>query len=150
MVEGVRIRSPYLALLLVAPMAILVAARRLGPRTRMSLVVTSSVTLGAALLASYWFWPDPSDLSAAIYLFLFVLPCVTAVAGPIAAVLNGHRARWPQATAAAVFGCFVGTVVVYAVPACAGWFFGRLLTIAPCAIYAACAAIVAAAVDDSE
>ncbi len=145
-----RVRSSYLALLLVAPAAILLAAKRFGPRTRMSLGVTSSVTFGAALLASYWFWPDPSDISAAIYLFLFILPGVTAlVAGPLAAALNGHRARWPAATVAAVLGCLAGSVIAYFVPAGgAGRFVARLFLIAPCAIYAACAAIVAAGLDD--
>jgi hypothetical protein len=135
-----------LAALLFPPIA-------LGYSTRVrpsATIVTILVTGVAALVANYWFVPDPSDTGALVLFFLALGP---AVAVPIAALIAtafsppiGLRvAAFFAAAFCGLLGWAIGIVIMHVVTPFAArddiWM--RLLGVAAPAIYCACGAVLA-------
>jgi hypothetical protein len=135
-----------LAALLFPPIA-------LGYSTRVrtsATIATVFVTWVAALIANYWFVPDPSDTGALVLFFLALGP---AVAVPTAAVVAtafsppiGLRVGAFLASAfCGLLGWAIGIVIMHVVTPFAArddvWI--RILGVSAPAIYCACGAVLA-------
>ncbi len=106
-----------------------------------------AATTVMSTIAYYWACPDPSDIVAVLRFYLLILPCVLV---PVAAVVATRLARRPGELVAAgvlaLLGWILGLVILRVVPVyAAGDLAGRVLDVAPPAVYAACGAVLAAA-----
>lgn len=139
-----RIRIQYLALLVVAPLAVLIASARLGRRTRLALFVTVPVTWSAATIG--YLLTDPNELMPGLLYMFFVMPMVIApFAGVVATLVIDPRKELIPGILAAVLGCVLGLALSVAIsPDGADDRFWAAVAVGPAAIFAACAAVVAA------
>lgn len=136
----------FMQLVILAPLAMLVGGKWLGPRARSTFVLTGVVISVAAGAAYYWFCPDPSDLWGAFYFLILKLPIITVGGtGVLAALIARQRTQMLAAVMAALLGHVVGIIIMFAstAPPVYG-FLGYVLDVAPAALYASAAAAIAA------
>lgn len=133
-------------LVVLAPLVMLVAGKRIGGRARSTFVLTAGITSLAAAGAYALLCPDPSDLWGALYFFVLWLPVITIpLAGVLAARIGRQPAQVGASVMAALLGHAIGVFIVFTVvaPNFHG-FLGYLVDVAPPALYASAAATVAA------
>jgi peptidoglycan/LPS O-acetylase OafA/YrhL len=135
-------------MLVAAPAALWLGARRLASGTRTALVVTILVSWTVAAVALPWLFPETDDISVAILFFLFVAPMIV---GPIAAIVATRlvqvRGQLVQACILAVIGWIAGAVAAFFVTAENTRSVPSpqfALEVAAPAIYCACGAVLAA------
>ena len=101
--------SFYLAMLLIAPLAVLVAG---GPSVRFALIVTSAVTWAGATAARHWFVPDPSDVARLLLFYWGVLHAMCALAsGTFATILLGLKRSFGVPIGAGLVGSVLGLLL---------------------------------------
>lgn len=96
-------------LVLLAPVVMLVAGRRIGRRARSTFVLTALPTWLAAGGAYAWLCPDPSDLWGAFYFYVLWLPVVVV---PLVGILSARIARQREQVGATVMSAVLGHVIV--------------------------------------
>jgi hypothetical protein len=138
----------HLGVLVAAPAALWLGARRLASGTRTALVVTIVASWIVAAVALPWLMPETDDISLAILCFLLVAPMVI---GPLAAIIATRivqvRGQLLQAWGLAVVGWIAGAVAAFFVSAestRAALLPEVAIEVAGPAIYCACGAVLAA------